>query len=159
MAQQSAAEGMGRTTIQVSDELADTLHDMKDRGESYEDVIWTLLDDDSETDDAVLNGSPPEEPKPETVDMSEDVELPDSMPQTVSETEAREAISAALRLIGSEPCEFSWIAEEVGREYPLGYDVTQIEKRDGSWWDRIVKPGIKANGAEHQPGRGWSRNG
>lgn len=36
---------MGRTTIQVSDELADELHDRKDRGDSYEDVIWRLLDE------------------------------------------------------------------------------------------------------------------
>lgn len=34
----------GRTTVQVSDELADELHDRKDRGESYEDVIWSLLE-------------------------------------------------------------------------------------------------------------------
>lgn len=36
---------MGRTTIQVSDELADELHDRKDRGDSYEDVIWRLMEE------------------------------------------------------------------------------------------------------------------
>lgn len=35
-----------QTTLQVSDELADELHDRKDRGESYEDVIWGLIEDD-----------------------------------------------------------------------------------------------------------------
>lgn len=35
---------MGRTTIQVSDELADELHSRKDRGDSYEDVIWGLIE-------------------------------------------------------------------------------------------------------------------
>ena len=35
---------MGRTSIQVSDELADELHDRKDRGDSYEDVIWRLIE-------------------------------------------------------------------------------------------------------------------
>lgn len=39
---------MGRTSIQVSGELADELHDRKDRGQSYEDVIWGLLDDADE---------------------------------------------------------------------------------------------------------------
>jgi predicted CopG family antitoxin len=34
---------MGRTTISVSDETADVLHDMKKRGESYDDVIVRLL--------------------------------------------------------------------------------------------------------------------
>jgi hypothetical protein len=38
-------DGMGRTTIQVTDELADELHDRKDRGDTYEDVIWGLIDD------------------------------------------------------------------------------------------------------------------
>lgn len=35
---------MGRTTIQVSEELADELHSRKGRGDSYEDVIWGLID-------------------------------------------------------------------------------------------------------------------
>ncbi len=36
---------MGRTSIQVSDELADELYERKDRGESYEDVIWRLVEE------------------------------------------------------------------------------------------------------------------
>jgi hypothetical protein len=34
--------------IQVSDELADELHARKSRGESYEDVIWQLIEASSE---------------------------------------------------------------------------------------------------------------
>lgn len=34
---------MGTTTIQVTDELADELHNRKARGETYEDVIWGLI--------------------------------------------------------------------------------------------------------------------
>lgn len=34
---------MGDTSIRVSDELADELFDRKQRGESYEDVIWRLI--------------------------------------------------------------------------------------------------------------------
>lgn len=33
------------TTIQVSEELADELYEMKNSGESYEDVIWRLIDE------------------------------------------------------------------------------------------------------------------
>jgi hypothetical protein len=49
---------MGRTTIQVSEELADELYARKQRGDSYEDVIWRLLDEE-----------PPDttDPSPETV--------------------------------------------------------------------------------------------
>ena len=35
---------MARTSIQVSEELADELHSRKARGDSYEDVIWRLIE-------------------------------------------------------------------------------------------------------------------
>lgn len=41
---------MARTTISVSEELADELHDRKSRGESYEDVIWRLIERAAEED-------------------------------------------------------------------------------------------------------------
>lgn len=31
------------TSIRVTEELADELHERKDRGDSYEDVIWRLI--------------------------------------------------------------------------------------------------------------------
>jgi hypothetical protein len=37
---------MGRTSIQVSEELADVLHEKKNRGESYEDVIWREIEEE-----------------------------------------------------------------------------------------------------------------
>lgn len=39
---------MGDTSIRVSDELADELFDRKQRGESYEDVIWRLIEEAGE---------------------------------------------------------------------------------------------------------------
>ena len=36
------------TTIQVSEELADELHSRKERGDSYEDVIWRELGEKDE---------------------------------------------------------------------------------------------------------------
>lgn len=35
---------MARTSISVSEELADELYNRKGRGESYEDVIWRLIE-------------------------------------------------------------------------------------------------------------------
>lgn len=35
---------MGNTTIQLSDKTADVLHDLKRRGDTYEDVILRLLE-------------------------------------------------------------------------------------------------------------------
>lgn len=37
---------MGRTTISVAEETADQLHELKGRGESYDDVIQRLLQAD-----------------------------------------------------------------------------------------------------------------
>ena len=41
-------DDMGSTSIRVSDKLADELHDRKARGDSYEDVIWRLVDEAEE---------------------------------------------------------------------------------------------------------------
>jgi len=46
MTHRTEGSAMGRTTIQVSDELADELHGRKERGDSYEDVIWRLIEED-----------------------------------------------------------------------------------------------------------------
>ena len=43
---------MSDTSIRVSEDLADELHDRKNRGDSYEDVIWRLI----EKSDDVENG-------------------------------------------------------------------------------------------------------
>lgn len=40
-----------RTTISVSEELADDLHGLKDRGDTYEDVIRRLM---NESDDSAF---------------------------------------------------------------------------------------------------------
>jgi predicted CopG family antitoxin len=44
MVVETANESMGDTSIRVSDELADELYSRKSRGESYEDVIWSLIE-------------------------------------------------------------------------------------------------------------------
>jgi len=44
---------MGDTSIRISEELADELYDRKNRGESYEDVIWRLISNESDSDNPV----------------------------------------------------------------------------------------------------------
>jgi len=41
----TVAEDVSDTSIRVSHELADELFDRKRRGESYEDVIWRLIEE------------------------------------------------------------------------------------------------------------------
>jgi hypothetical protein len=43
-------QDMGDTSIRISDELADELYDRKNRGESYEDVIWRLISNEHNSD-------------------------------------------------------------------------------------------------------------
>jgi len=43
---------MGDTSIRISEELADELYDRKNRGESYEDVIWRLISNENNSESA-----------------------------------------------------------------------------------------------------------
>jgi hypothetical protein len=113
----------------------------REPGETFDDVLRRLTGLD-ETDGGMADGTP-------------DVALPDELPQSVNEDEARAAIAATLEEIDGEPMKFTAIAEAVSRDHPLGYGAA-CEQRDGAWWSRVVKPGIKANGAEHHRGRGWA---
>jgi hypothetical protein len=143
---------MERTTVSVRRDTAERLHDKKRYGDSMDDVIRRLLGDEveaGETPDARTNT--PTDPTNEAK-----VVLGDDLPSGVDEEDAREAVAAVMLFISEQPAEFSEIAEEVGREFALGYSVEQVELRDGAWWKRIVKPSIKANGAEHHAGRGWT---
>ena len=42
---ETVADPMSDTSIRVTNELADELFDRKRRGESYEDVIWRLIEE------------------------------------------------------------------------------------------------------------------
>jgi len=42
---------MSDTSIRVSTDLADELHERKNRGDSYEDVIWELIEKANDYED------------------------------------------------------------------------------------------------------------
>ena len=44
MDMETTTEDMGRTTISIDEQTADKLHAMKERGDSYDDVITRLID-------------------------------------------------------------------------------------------------------------------
>jgi hypothetical protein len=50
MSSETEATDVSDTSIRVSYNLADELHDRKDRGDSYEDVIWELIEEVEEDD-------------------------------------------------------------------------------------------------------------
>lgn len=68
--------GMGRTTIQVSDELADELYSRKQRGESYEDVIWRLIE---KVDESQGSGTRSSDREPRGSDVETQVKTSDSV--------------------------------------------------------------------------------
>lgn len=169
-------DDMGRTTIQVSDELADELHGRKGRGDSYEDVIWRLIDEDGaeertdESDtpraDADETGSARDRDSelahpPETADDGPEALLADvEFPSSKSREECVDAVEAAhahLQREGSSTMrEF---VREVMPEHPVGYDVPELEAGDryrGAWWRRIVKPGLEALPDVESPSSGAS---
>jgi predicted CopG family antitoxin len=50
MSSERDAVNMSDTSIRVTHELADELHDRKNRGDSYEDVIWRLIEAAEDSD-------------------------------------------------------------------------------------------------------------
>jgi predicted CopG family antitoxin len=147
-------EYMGRTTIQVSDELADDLHERKQRGDSYEDVIWRLIE-------AAETESRQEARKTSSSDPLTSIELPGS----VDRESAVRAIHAArdhLRREGEATKQDLIVS--LMPDHPLGYDVDEAlskldvgERYRGAWWRRVVKPGLKALPEVEKPVQGGSR--
>lgn len=87
-------DDMGRTSIQVSDELADKLHGMKDRGDSYEDVVWRLIEQAEGEDEE------PSEPSFEPTETPSPTETPQREPEGEHQEDA-EDILRSLDLAGS----------------------------------------------------------
>lgn len=175
MAATENMDGMGRTSIQVSDELADELHGRKNRGESYEDVVWRLIEaadaqeDIAESDSSgvVVENVEPErtdreakretyrdlEPAPQSLD---DVEFP----ATKDPEECIEAVNAAYEYLRANgKATMREFVQEVMPEHPCGYDVPQLEPGEryrGAWWRKVVKPGLEALPDVESPPTGGS---
>jgi hypothetical protein len=94
---------MGRTSIQVSEELADELHERKQRGDSYEDVVWRLMDIPGEyriTCGACgFDGG--------SYDFKPDAEPPNYCPQCGKEIGENERVAGDV-----EPTGLSWLHTE-----------------------------------------------
>jgi hypothetical protein len=148
---------MDRTTIQVSERLADRLWDEKQRGDSYEDVIWRLLGEEDSADPSSTPQPPESRPEDAPADSVSDgaaVDLPAGLPESVNREAARCVIARALQLLDDDGAmERSELVEHMDPEkHSLGYESMGVK---GSWWRRVVKPGLEANGAGYENGRGW----
>lgn len=128
------------TTIEILEDQADALHDLKERGDSYKDVLDRLLE--------AAGDEPGQETAQAAPELAEAVDLP-GPPER--EQDALEAIEAARALIDEHGAATKKeIVQEVMPDHPAGYDVDaaleKIEAGDrfrGAWWRRVVKPGLE----------------
>lgn len=129
-----------RTSIRVTHELADALHDRKNRGDSYEDVIWRLIEDD--------------DPRPAA----------DDAPADTADTDAAGARFPSRNPWGSTVEDaLAWAAdnEPFTRAEVLDEVGGQTDIKPDSLWKRHVRPALKEAGFESDRTGGratWSRS-
>jgi predicted CopG family antitoxin len=141
------------TTISVSEELADELYALKGRGESYEDVIWRLLEEPHNNGDE--DDHTPVAPTEERDNASQAVEQPTNLDAIVDQVadevlpgagaklEARrEALRAAVEFLREHGTTTpSELQEEVYPEHNGMY--TEGEDPAHSWWKNCVYKGLR----------------
>jgi predicted CopG family antitoxin len=162
MAATQNSDDVGRTSIQVSERLADELHSRKGRGDSYEDVIWELIERaDSDVGDArardSIGDSTVTAPREEHADAEPEDDVVDRVVEEAAENwddrnsrlQARKAAARAvlneLRTVG--PMSKSEIVEDIQGEYPVE------GQSENTWWRKnIAEDGPLNRVAEYDAG-------
>jgi hypothetical protein len=121
-------------------------------------LVWFAPDP---TPDATTDDGGETTPRDGERESPPDVTLPEGLPDGVDPTPARTAIQAALSHVRDHgPVERRQIVNAVMPAHPLGYATDDLplgsgEETRGSWWRRVVKPGLKTNGVSYRNGVGW----
>lgn len=149
MNEQSIPSNMGDTTIRVSEELADELYARKTRKESYEDVIWQLIEQAEENDTAPSTSSSEMEDSatdsdatepPETTDI--DTILAEWDPQGESRQQRLDAGRAVLEYLKEQG--------EATKEdiFNTVYPDHKVETQSkDSWWRTTARGSGEKDGA------------
>jgi hypothetical protein len=154
---------MGRTTIQVSDELADELHSRKERGDSYEDVVWQLIEESN--GESQRPQQEPSSPDPRTGENDGERGIEATLtavefPSSRDREDCVQAVRAAYEYLQREGSgTMRDFVRDVMPEHPVGYDVPDLkpgERYRGAWWRKVVKPGLEALPDVESPSRGAS---
>jgi len=150
-----ASAGVGRTSIQVSEDLADELYDRKGRGDSYEDVIWTLIeraDDTAHHDD--------DEPDTANAEASDDDVIADVVTQRADlwtgkypESERKLALMQVLERVRDEGTVAVAELKAMEAQYPV-----EGQSAEG-WWNETIVKGLKEVAEYDSSERGWSWTG
>lgn len=163
MAEVQGTQGMPdteKTTIAVSGELADELYQRKGRGESYEDVIWRLIEEtDADEEDTQSATQPPADPadrrepqtpaetEPDAAHTDSDdletalatIDVPGSGAKAAARRDAVRAAVDYLREHGEgTPAEFR---ENVWPDHKAEY--TRGDSPAHSWWKNCVYPALR----------------
>lgn len=144
---------MSDTTISVPDELADELYSRKNRGESYADVIWRLIEQAETGDteppqtretpsDERRDSMPQEDPADRGLSALVDDVANDTLPGSGEKLEARrEALHAVVEYLkehgSAKPADFR---ENVYPEHTAEY--TEATDPARSWWKNCIYKGL-----------------
>jgi len=110
---------------------------------------------------------PTTEPEPSPVDVDERLETDIegvleavNFPSSKPREECVRAVRAAYDYLQREgPASMRDFVRDVMPDHPLGYDIPDLkpgERYRGSWWRKVVKPGLEALNNVEKPGRGGS---
>lgn len=149
---------MADTSIRLDEETRDELKDMKRGGESYDDVLRRLIDayggedtrardepvsDEREPAQIPEDRPPIEEPEPSPPPLKS-LEFPRGRDRD----ECIAAIHAARGYIAkSGGATQRELVKDVMPKHSIDYEVPDLEtgqRYKGSWWRRVVKPGLEA---------------
>jgi negative regulator of replication initiation len=143
------------TTVEVSEEVWRYLNSLKGPGDSFDDVLRRELDIGDSGDPsfgAEPRGERGREPMQNAAEPK--IVLPEELPHSIDQSEAREVIGRVLELVDDGgPLQRTEIVDRLDDSHSLGYD---MDNPRGAWWRRIVRPGLEANRASYTNGHGWS---
>jgi hypothetical protein len=133
------------TTIQITIETWQALNSRKLPDDSFDDVIQDLLQSVEGSEGSQSHETTATIEAPES--NPERLELPDDVPNRIDETEARATIRAAIQFVqANNGATKRELVENVMPDHPLGYEIPELaegERFRGSWWRKVVKPGLK----------------
>lgn len=151
-------------TIDVSEDVWRHLQLQKNPGDSFNDVLKRELGiEDKSTKDETESGGEREEVPPASTSAQTVEELED-WPNTKEPKKCRAAVNAAVEYVQENGrASMREIVSDVMPEHDLGYQVPELEEGEryrGSWWRKVVKPGLEADSRVEKPSGGgewcWS---
>jgi hypothetical protein len=127
------------TSIRVSDALADELYARKERGESYEDVLWRLLEQAEGGEVSRPDDNTPDDTEPAQSVSEAIADALEAWPAPTKEKreQKREAAQAALEYLAQTgEAQAKHFKQHIEPEHP-------IEGQSAStWWAESVRAGL-----------------